>query len=311
MARAEQFTPERIDPDQIGRALRTNWHHQADGCVRVRTSPYSVTWRVEVGAERFAAKLVPAGRRARLEAGLYVAERLERAGVSAGLPIRAADGALTVPLDGVVLALLAWVPGRPLDPEDPIDQQWWGDTLGSVHQRVRGFAHPGLARFHWIRPDAAHLGVEPWVRPMVATAAAAVTKLCVTDQLTYGVLHGEPAAEAFRMDPDTGRTGLVDWANAATGPLAYDLAAAVAQVGGRQRAGELIAAYLAAGPVTKEELDAALPTMLRFRHAVQVDYLAHRVACADRVDRPAGLAALRAAREALPELDVMDDADVE
>jgi len=47
-------------------------------------------------------------------------------------------------------------------------------------------------------------------------------------------------------------------------------------------AGELLDGYLSAGPLTGDELDAALPTMLRFRYAVQADYFAYRLHVDDR-----------------------------
>jgi Ser/Thr protein kinase RdoA (MazF antagonist) len=191
--------------------------------------------------------------------------------------VRAADGALSVVVGEVVVALVHHVPGRPLDPDDPLDQQWWGDALGAAHRALTGFSHPALARFHWVRPDAAHLDVEDWLRPAVTAAVDAVAKLSVTDQLSYGVLHGDPAPELFRIDVATGRTGLVDWGAAATGPLVYDVASAVMHIGGPGWAAELIDGYVSAGPVPREEIDAALPTMLQFRYAVQADHFAKRI----------------------------------
>jgi homoserine kinase type II len=262
----------------------------------------SSAWEVVAGGARYVAKLVPAAERSRFVAGLAAATHLDAAGVAAGPPVRAADGALTVPLAGGALALLRYVPGRELDRADPVDQQFWGDTLGNAHRALIGFDHPHLVRFHWVRPDAAHLGIEAWVRPAVAAAVAAVARLSVTDQLTYGVLHGDPAPEAFRLDRATGRLGLIDWGSAATGPLVYDAASAVMYAGGPASAVELLDGYLAAGPVTDDELAAALPTMLRFRYAVQADDFAHRLHVDDRtgIDEAAeNLLGLHDARDGL------------
>jgi homoserine kinase type II len=44
----------------------------------------------------------------------------------------------------------------------------------------------------------------------------------------------------------------------------------------------LIDAYLAVGAVPGDEVEAALPTMLRFRYAVQADHIARRIWAADR-----------------------------
>jgi Ser/Thr protein kinase RdoA (MazF antagonist) len=216
--------------------------------------------------------------------------------------MRTADGALWVQSDGSALAVLEFVPGRPLHRDDPLDQQWWGDALGAAHVALAGFDHDGLTRFHWVRPDAAHLAVEDWVRPAVADAVAALAKLTVTDQLSYGVLHGDPSPDAFRLDVDTGRTGIIDWGSAGTGPLVYDIASAVMYAGGPGPAADLIDGYLSAGPVPRDELEAALPTMLRFRYAVQADYFAHRIWTDDRTgiaDPQENLDGLRHAREML------------
>jgi homoserine kinase type II len=84
----------------------------------------------------------------------------------------------------------------------------------------------------------------------------------VTDQLTYGVLHNDPRAWHFRLDPATGAVGLVGWASAGTGPLLADLAAAVLAAGGPAAADGLVEAYLGASGVPRDECEAALPALL-------------------------------------------------
>jgi homoserine kinase type II len=262
--------------DEVRIALRTSWQCSPGDCVPLSGS----LWRVSVGGEVFAAKRLPLSRRVRFEAGLRAAECLEAAGIAAGAPIRAADGALTVAAEGGVLALLRWVPGRPLRHDDPIEGQWWGNALAAAHRALARFTHPGLAPFQRVRPEAPHLALEDWLGPAVRAAIAAVRKLCVTDQLTYGVLHGNPSHEDFRLDPETGKVGLIGWSDPGGGPLVYDVAAAVHFAGGTDASGDLLDGYLAgsalapASTVTREECDAALPTMLRFRAAVLADRIA-------------------------------------
>jgi homoserine kinase type II len=285
-----------VSAEHVRSAVRTSWHRSAEQCTPV-TGASPTAWRVEVGSERFVAKVVPATRRTPFEAGLAAAEWLDRAGIAAGSPVRSADGALTVAVDGGHLALLRWVPGRPLDRGDQLDQQFWGDGLAAVHRSLESFSHPGLFKFQRVRADAPHLDVEPWVRPAVAAAIASVTRLCVTDQLTYGVLHGDPAPEEFRLDRETGKVGLLGWGSAATGPLTYDVASAVMYAGGVAAAGELLDGYLSTGIIGVDECEAALPTMLRFRWAVEADRYAARLAAAPDDGARAGLAAARAALE--------------
>ena len=268
--------------DEVRTLLRTSWHVTTVTCTPLDGGMNSLAWLIEFDGRRCVAKAVPAPERRPFEAGLAAAEHLSVNGLAAGRPVRAADGALSVRTDHSTMALLEYVPGRPLVRDDPLDQHWWGDALGTAHRRLAGFAHPGLSRFQLLRTDGPHLAVEDWVRPAVADAMAAMARLTVTDQLTYGTSHGDPSPDAFRFDLDTGHTGIIDWGSAGSGPLMYDVASAVMYAGGPAAAGDLVEAYLSAGLVSRDELEATLPTMLRFRYAVQAYYFAHRIHTDDR-----------------------------
>jgi homoserine kinase type II len=267
--------------DTIRTTLRTAWHLQPDGCTPLDGEPTTSTRTVAVGDRRYLAVLVAGGERRRFEAGLAAAEHLDRQGVDTGAPVRAADGALSVPVGEHVLALVVFVPGRPLDGADPVDQQWWGDRLGAAHRGLAGFRHPGLAEWHPLRPDAPYLSCAGWLRPAITGAVTALTKLQITDRLTVGPLHGDPHPAAFRLDHDTGRIGLVSWRYAGFGPLMYDVASAVRHAGGPDRARELLAAYAAAGPVPVAEIEGSLDTLLRFRWALEADAYAHALVTGD------------------------------
>jgi homoserine kinase type II len=291
-----------VGVDELRTAIRTNWQHAVGECGPLPDGMNASFWQVDLGDRHCVAKAVPAAVRRQFEAGLASAEWLTAAGIAAGAPLRAGNGALTVPLDGSVLALLCDVPGRSLVHDDPLDQQWWGDALGRAHRALSGFSHSGVVRFHWVRPDAAHLGIEGWIRPAVGAAVEALAKLSVTDQLSYGVLHGDPSPQAFRFDLATGRTGLVDWGAAGAGPLVYDIASAVMYAGGTAQAGDLVDGYIAAGAVPHDEVEVALPTLLRFRYAVQADYYARRVWAGEQTgvsDPRADLVGLHRARDLL------------
>jgi homoserine kinase type II len=283
--------------EQVRAVLRSTWHCVVDDCVALPGGVTTTGWAVTVGGRQYLVKSVPAVRRAQFEAGLAAAEHLVSQHAPAATAVRAVDGGLTGPCAGDVVALLRQVPGRPLDGADPVDQQWWGDALGAAHRRLSAFRHPGMARFQSVRAEVTHLDSADPVRPVVTAAVAAMRKLCVTDQLTYGVLHGDPAPSAFRLDPLTGRLGLAEWGPVVTGPLLYDVASAVVHAGGTGAAADLIDGYLAAGPVPRDELEAALPTMLMFRWAVLVDHFAARLST--RPDGEDDRRRLAAARDAL------------
>lgn len=116
-----------------------------------------------------------------------------------------------------------------------------------------------------------------WVAKAVAAALAALDA-ADPDRMSWGLLHADPAPEAFRLDPPTGRCGVIDWSYFLRGPLLYDLASAVMYIGGPAHAGDLIEAYLDQGMVTHAEIQHGLAVMLRFRWAVQADYFAWRIA---------------------------------
>jgi homoserine kinase type II len=280
------------DDDRVRSLLREQWHLVPTEITEIPGGLLSHAWEVSTGAGRYVARLVDVDGRQPLEAGLAAADHVRGSGVEAGLPVRTLGGALTVETPSGVVAVLRRVPGRPLVGGDPVDQQFWGDRLGAVHRVLQGFHHPGLRPWNLLDPYAAHLALESWLRPAVSDAITATTRLTVTDRLTYGVLHGDPAPSDFVVDPDTGRAGVLDCGASGSGPLIYDVAAAVIYAGGVERSAELLDGYLAASPVDRDELHAALPVLLRFRWAVQADRWA-------RAGDRAGLARARAALESL------------
>lgn len=124
--------------------------------------------------------------------------------------------------------------------------------------------------------------LRPWIRPAVR---AAVDSLATFRRQVpgwpEGLLHADPAPEAFRFDSATGSCGIIDWGSALHGPLLYDLASAVMYLGGRDRAAAMTDAYKAAGLLAHQEITDGLSVMLRFRWAVQADYFAWRVTSND------------------------------
>lgn len=275
------------------------------GLADVRVEPHhggmnSATWFVTDRSRRWVAKAVDPETVPGFAEGLAVAALLDRPDLPTGAPERSRDGRATVTVDGHQLALLTWVPGEAIASDGPAEQRAIGTTLARAHAVLRASERPPSAppadgqdsaahrtadlpaaeRFHWVDPEAEHLGVRDWVRPAVAAALAALDRLD-PETLTWGLLHTDPAPEAFRLDPETGVCGLIDWPVALLGPLLYDLASAAMYVRGPANAEVLIEAYLAQGVLTRAETDCGLLTLLRFRLAVQADYFARRIANRD------------------------------
>jgi Ser/Thr protein kinase RdoA (MazF antagonist) len=237
----------------------------------------SATWFLGHDSGQWVAKAVAAEEGSQFAGGLRLAQQLERAGIPAGAPLPTTTGQLAVRLADCWLAVLAWVPGHPLTGHSPAERRLIGMTLAQVHRALAGGDTAAAQRFHWVDPDAAYLSLRPWLRPAI-TAALAVLDAADPAAMSWGLLHADPAPEAFRLDPATGRCGLIDWSYFLHGPLLYDLASAVMYVGGPAHAGDLIEAYLKQGLLGCGEVDHGLTAMLRFRWAVQANYFAWRIA---------------------------------
>lgn len=240
----------------------------------------SLTWVVRQDGRRWLAKLVSAERYGRqFAAGLAAAARLSAAGIPAGEPVPALDGALTVTVDAVAIALLSWVDGAPVAQDTAEGMRLVGRTLARAHLAL-GNAPARSQIEPRLDPARPHLAIRPWIRPAITEARASVEELDPAT-LTWGPLHGDPAAEAFLFDADSGTVGLIDWGAHTTGPRMYDLVSAVMYAGGVGKAGPLIEAYLAEEALSAAEVERALGVMLNWRWATQAYYFAYRIAVGD------------------------------
>ena len=187
-----------------------------------------------------------------------------------------------------MLALLRCVDGSDLTGATESERRLIGSTLGRVHVALAGQVVPAADRFHWLDDAAPHLSLRPWLRGSIDGALRAWDSI-EPASLTWGLLHTDPAPEAFRFDGTTGECGLIDWDLGMTGPRLYDLASAQMYVGGPANSGPLIDAYLATGALPADEVDRGLDTLARMRWAVQADYFAQRVTDDDvtGIDDPA------------------------
>lgn len=240
----------------------------------------SQTWLVRAAKARYVAKLVPAAQHDRFVSGLAVAQLVASSGIPAGAPVATSDGPSWVRLEGNTLALLAFVEGRPLLGEHRKEQRLIGLTLARAHRALKGRDVPGAARFHWIDPSARHLDVESWVRPAILGALETWERMA-PPSLTWGLVHSDPAPEAFLFNSEAGTCGLIDWDTGLVAPLMYDVASAAMYLGGPERSKAFVDAYVAERVLHEAEVDRALEPMLRLRWAVQADYFARRIANRD------------------------------
>ncbi len=240
----------------------------------------SATWLVDHDGRRWVAKAVPPAAERQLRGGLAVAARVEEAGIPAGAPRPTLAGRPVADVGGQSVALLTWVAGTPLTGAEAPEQRLIGATLARVHGALTGAGVDDAYPFHWVDPTADHLAVRSWIRAEVAAAVAALEALR-PDRLSHGLLHTDPAPEAFHWDADRGVCGLIDWSVGMSGPLLYDVASAVMYLGGPGRATAFLAAYLDSAVLSPAEVERGLLVMLRFRLAVQADYFARRIMVGD------------------------------
>jgi homoserine kinase type II len=255
----------------------------------------STTWMVTVDTGVWIVKAVPATEAAQFNAGLAVAAHLEAAGLRAGAPRVTRIGDLSMAMADAQVAVLPLIAGRAIDPINPAEQQLWGAALGRAHCVLRSAARPaGVMDWHWVDVMAAHLGVQPWVRPAVREAVAEVSAVQQRMPLTTGLLHADPGPNSFLIEA-SGRVAVIDWGAVTWGPLLYDVASPRLCLQDDAGFGGFLSGYLGMVPLPAEELT-ALPTFVRFRWAVQADYFARRLwtrdstGLADLTDNEKGLA---------------------
>lgn len=236
----------------------------------------SATALIDLGGSRAVLKWVPESGAAQLASGCDVAHLLAHHGIHTGDPIATIDGALTQPLEVGTAALLRFVVGDPLDPEDARDQRDIARILATLHS-VDATVRSGAFMADEIAAMVCE--VEPWIRPTVHLVLDEYRGL---PDLTWGVLHGDPESGAFLREAESGQVGLIDWGAASRGPVLYDVASGLMYLGGRPNATAFWETYLDLSPASPAELLAHIDTFTRYRAAVQAAYFSMRIGRRDR-----------------------------
>jgi homoserine kinase type II len=216
----------------------------------------SSAWMVASGSDRFVLKVAKASE----QAGLRASAWLEEGGFLTGAPVR-----MTV-RGNRLIALLRFVDGRGLESLSG-DIDLVGETLGRAHSLLVGAPVPeGLDRWpwHWVDPTVID---DPDLRTAAMQAIDTAERLAPA--VTHGILHGDPAPEAFLAAQEG--VALIDWGAACHGPLLYDAASAWFYTDER-----VLAAYARTAPISTDEVACAAP-FLAFRWAVQAWYFSDRL----------------------------------
>jgi len=199
-------------------------------------------WLLKVGAEPGATEpgAADAGAAASADgAGFQTALLLHLAAVAPELPVQrvvaALDGRPELRLSGRLVRMTSWLDGRLLGAgaSSPGLRRDIGGTLARLNMALRGFAHPGAGRTHrWdlqrfgaLRPLLAELpdsgrdGLAECLDRFDAVVAPRLTG--VATQVIHSDFHGE------NLLTDGARvTGILDFGDALTGPVAMDVGVA-------------------------------------------------------------------------------------
>ena len=158
----------RVDDHSLARnaagLVLAGWNRPVDSARPLADGMNSATALVDLIDERAVLKWVRDTSTAALAAGCDAAQRLARHGLLTGEPFPTTAGKLIHPAENGAVALLRFVPGKVLTPNDPQDQRDMALTFAAVHateatqmsgtfmsDQIAGLVHD----------------VEPWVRPSV------------------------------------------------------------------------------------------------------------------------------------------------
>jgi hydroxylysine kinase len=227
-------------------------------------------WLLKVGAEPADGASLADG------AGFQTALLLHLAAVAPSLPVQrvvaALDGRPEVRLSGRPVRMTSWLDGRLLGAGGSTAglRRDIGGTLARLNVALRGFAHPGAGRTHrWdlqnfgaLRPLLAELpesgrdGLAEFLDRFDAVVAPRLTGVAI--QVIHTDFHGE------NLLTDGARvTGILDFGDALTGPVAMDVGvAACYQLGADGPGADLLApaldvvgGYHAVDPLSRCDLD--------------------------------------------------------
>ena len=262
---------------EVAAVIETLWTLTSPVVTPLGGGMNSQTWTVRDGGASYVAKQVEPAGVEDLVRGAEAATWLAAAGLVTGPPVPTLDGRLVATEHGLVL--LQHVPGVEMDGDTDEEQTAIALTLASVH-RAGGPTVDSLTQSFcadWLTPSLPGLADHAWLLRALASVRAETDPLAVTSAL----LHTDPAPSAFRRDPASGVTGLVDWAGARRGPVLYDVASAVMYLGGSDPGPHLPRDVREPRPPRVPRELARIDTYRRFRWVVQGAYFASRIAADD------------------------------
>ena len=196
---------------------------------------------IETAAGRFCVRVNEGKGEAQVRYEADLVEALARGGVPTPMPLRAPAGARSpagapcIALQDRWVSAFPWVPGahREIGQVTASDAAAVGRALGRLHATglalAERFASPGIYTFEHIRARAAALRErdDPALAPALAEVLAEsdwlVARAAVRAAAPRGIIHGDLFRDNVLFDGPT-LTALIDFEQASTGSLCYDLA---------------------------------------------------------------------------------------
>lgn len=225
-------------------------HGLVGSWTRVPAGEQSIAFALDGGTTRYFVKIEDQTSAERVDAAAALTDVAARNGVPVPRPRTARHGGCAIPVDGLVLSVSEWLPGRTLTaPVSPGQAAQIGTALGRLHQGFARLAPPPVAvtavEEDWLRWDEEAVvtrweqaealvrdrGDDPDGFDRVALAALTERRswltalgrvLTAAPPLTRQWVHGDFAAPNLLFDGDR-LVAVVDFANAGPHLIAYEL----------------------------------------------------------------------------------------
>lgn len=232
----------------------------------------SHTWQIANGERRYVLKAVPKSHATGFEAGLGVARAVAEKGIRSGTPNLSTTGDLVVHDGDWCWGLLDHMGGERVDSADAGHMRIVGGTLASVHRALSDHPAPaGVMKWpgiDWLLAENEAVGPYPWIQRAMREALEAIP-----DDLTLGVVHGDPRVTEFRIEDGEG--GLLDWGEVMYMPHVFDVASTLIYLDDEADRESFLRGYLATAVIDASEL-AYVDVMRKFRYAAESWFFAHR-----------------------------------
>jgi Ser/Thr protein kinase RdoA (MazF antagonist) len=281
----------RIGPDEAADLARR--FYGVEGKVRILSSERDANFHIALSGGQQALLKVSNAMEDMAETGMQTAALMHLAAVDPGLPVQrihaTTNGAAWALIDGPsgdrhIVRLMSYIEGTMLSGAEPLPGLHFqiGFTLARLTRALRGFFHPSSGRFlQWDIKQAGRL------HPMLETVEEPALKARLTSllarfeaeigprlpHLRAQTVHNDFNPHNIVVDgPRAARvTGVIDFGDMVTTPIACDLAIACSyQLAGGQEplrpVEDMVAGYASLVPLEAEEL-ALLPDLIRLRHA--------------------------------------------